>query len=265
MRVISYGGGVQSTALVVLACQGKIGHVDAALFANVGDDSEHPDTLRYVREVITPWAGKRGLPVYELGRVVGGESRTLLEEALSVKLKSMPIPAFIPGSGPGRRSCTRQYKVDVVMKWLREHGVTRFKPADVLIGFSSEEFLRIGGKPLPLEQLDYPLMDLRLSRHDCKELIACAGLAVPHKSACFFCPFHRKSEWAKMKRDTPQLFDRAAEIERELNKKRDRLGKPHVYLTRFGKPLDDAIQAEQPGLDFGELGSEGCDDGYCWT
>lgn len=46
MRVISYGGGVQSTAMIVLAAQGKLGPVTDAIFANVGDDSEHPQTLR---------------------------------------------------------------------------------------------------------------------------------------------------------------------------------------------------------------------------
>ena len=45
MKVISYGGGVQSTAMLVLANQGAIDSVDAALFSNVGDDSEHPATL----------------------------------------------------------------------------------------------------------------------------------------------------------------------------------------------------------------------------
>jgi hypothetical protein len=42
ITVISYGGGVQSTALLVLAIQRQLGPVDAALFANVGDDSEDP-------------------------------------------------------------------------------------------------------------------------------------------------------------------------------------------------------------------------------
>ena len=55
MRVISYGGGVQSTALVVLAAQGKIGHVDAALFANVGDDSEHPASNTRVASEEEKW------------------------------------------------------------------------------------------------------------------------------------------------------------------------------------------------------------------
>ena len=68
LRVISYGGGVQSTALVVLATQGKIGQVDAALFANVGDDSEHPATVRYVRDIMVPWAKERHFDIHELHR-----------------------------------------------------------------------------------------------------------------------------------------------------------------------------------------------------
>lgn len=60
LRTISYGGGVQSTALGVLATQGKLddimgGPIDAMLYSNVGDDSEHPATNEYVRNVFTPW------------------------------------------------------------------------------------------------------------------------------------------------------------------------------------------------------------------
>lgn len=55
--VISYGGGVQSTAMLVLAAQGRLGYpVTHALFANVGDQAEHPRTLAYVRDVAAPFA-----------------------------------------------------------------------------------------------------------------------------------------------------------------------------------------------------------------
>jgi hypothetical protein len=64
-RAISYGGGVQSTAMVVLAATGVI-EADVALFCNVGDDSEHPATLAYVRDVTIPWAAERGLTIHEL-------------------------------------------------------------------------------------------------------------------------------------------------------------------------------------------------------
>ena len=47
LRTVSYGGGVQSTALLVLAAQRQIDY-SIFLFANVGDDSENPATLRYL-------------------------------------------------------------------------------------------------------------------------------------------------------------------------------------------------------------------------
>ena len=68
-----------------------------------------------------------------------------------------------------------------------------------------------------------------------------------------------------MRRDESELFEKSADLEALLNKRRDMLGKDHVYLTRFGKPLREAIAVEQVGLDFGEHGDEGCDEGYCWT
>ena len=62
LKVISYGGGVQSTAMIVLATQGLIPGVTDALFSNVGDDSEYPATLTFVRDIMTPWAAERGIP-----------------------------------------------------------------------------------------------------------------------------------------------------------------------------------------------------------
>lgn len=63
LKIISYGGGVQSTALIVLAIQ-KI-DFDFALFSNVGDDSETPGTLEYIRNVIRPYCEKYNFLIYE--------------------------------------------------------------------------------------------------------------------------------------------------------------------------------------------------------
>lgn len=269
MRVISYGGGVQSTALCVLAVQGKIGKVDAALFANVGDDSEHPATCSYVREQMLPWCAERGLDVHELHRVKRDGSReTLMENLLRPASRAINIPVRMPDNGaPGNRNCTETFKILVIRRWLRSHGVTKNAPAAVLVGFSTDEIHRVNNRRLsPYDIPEHPLLDLNLSRQDCKRVIAEAGLPVPPKSACYFCPFHRPSKWARMRRDEPALFWKAAELEHILNERRDTLGRDHVYLTRFGVPLADAIQEEQPELDFGtELGAESCDEGYCWT
>jgi hypothetical protein len=274
LRTISYGGGVQSSALVVLATQGKLddivgGPIDAALFSNVGDDSEHPATVSYVREVMTPWAAERGLTVHELHRTKrDGTTETLWERLMKPESRSLPIPVRMPDTGaPGTRSCTADFKIAVVGKWLKANGASKDDPATVCIGISTDEIQRVSNKRVePYERPVYPLIDLGLDRQDCMNIISRAGLPVPPKSACFFCPFHRPSTWAEMARDEPDLFDKSVELERVLNERRDMLGKDRVYLTRFGKPLDEAIKPAQDQLPgFESIGESGCDEGYCWT
>jgi hypothetical protein len=273
LRTISYGGGVQSTALIVLATQGKLdeiigGKVDAALFSNVGDDSEHPATLEYVRNVATPWALERGLTVQELHRIKrDGSTETLMQRLMKPGSRSLPIPIRMDNGAPGNRSCTVDFKIRVIGKWLKANGASEDDPATVCIGISTDEIQRVSNKrSMPYERPVYPLIELGLDRSACQQLIADAGLPVPPKSSCFFCPFHRPQTWAEMRRDEPELFWSSVELETTLNERRDTLGKDHVYLTPFAKPLAEAIPEAQdmlPGLEM--AGGEGCDSGYCWT
>jgi hypothetical protein len=268
LTVISYGGGVQSTAMIVLAVQGKLGYdVDAALFANVGDDSEHPATLAYVRDVMIPWAGERGLPVHELDRVKrDGSVETLYGRLMKEGSKSLPIPVRMSNGAPGTRSCTKDFKITVVGKWLKAHGANKDDPATVCIGISTDEIQRVGNKRVePYERPVYPLIDLGLDRSRCQTVIADAGLPVPGKSSCYFCPFHRPATWADMRRDEPELFWKSADLEATLIARRKTLGKDPVFLTRFNKPINEAI-AEAPDMlpGFGP-DIDTCDEGYCWT
>jgi hypothetical protein len=115
VRVIAYGGGVQSTALLTMAAQGKLGRVDAALFCNVGDDSEHPDTLRYVREVAVPYGASHGIPVHVLERVRrDGTTETLWRRLMKEGSRSLPIPVRMSNGAPGTRSCTADVKIKVM-------------------------------------------------------------------------------------------------------------------------------------------------------
>lgn len=266
LRTISYGGGVQSTAMIVLALQGKI-DADVALFANVGDDSEHPASLSYVRDVMQPWAAERGFPVHELHRVRrDGASETLWQRLMRPESRSLPIPVRMANGAPGTRNCTHDFKVRVVGKWLKANGATADSPAIVNIGISTDEITRVGNKrAMPYEQPAYPLIDLGYDRQDCKDIIAAAGLPVPPKSSCFFCPFHRPLMWSEMRRDEPELFQKSVELERVLNERRAKLGKDSVWLTRFNKPLDKAIVVAGDMLPIFSPEIETCDEGYCWT
>jgi len=274
LSVISYGGGVQSTALVVLATQDII-DADIALFANVGDDSEFPDTLDYVRNVITPWAAERGVKVHELKkRMIRGDRKGEIETVYSRLTrpgsKSIPIPLRGSEIGkPSNRSCTTDFKIKVVGRWLKTHGATAENQASVAIGISVDEYQRATSKITEdYESVHYPLLDMRISRAECAEILRGAGLPVPPKSACYFCPLARPSRFAELRRDRPDLFLKAADLEALLNNRRHGQGKDPLYLTRFGKPLTEAIPVAQDALfGFDEYGmdTDECDEGYCFV
>lgn len=370
IRAISLGGGVQSTALVVLAVAGDIDY-PLSLFSNVGDDSEDPKTIDYMREHLRPFAEAHGHEIVELQKqrvrdVCDGEGmeatnvlpwspidgvpelegscpvctlrlrfargdepvmpahaprETLLGRITRPGIKGVGIPVRMSNGAPGTRQCTEDFKILVIAKELKRRGATEADPARVAVGFSTDELHRSSNRRnRPWEIAEFPLLDLGLDRAACQRIIADAGLPVPPKSACYFCPFHRPSTWAEMRRDRPELFERAVLLERHLNDVRDTLQctrastpatterivesdvgdepelevvtladgvhqcptcladvavaggtwaphtRDHVYLTRFAKPLDEAIPEAQPSLfPMADDGPESCDEGHCWT
>ena len=56
-------------------------------------------------------------------------------------------------------------------------------------------------------------MDWELNREACKRLIANAGLPVPVKSACFFCPACKKPELVELAAEHPDLHACALALE----------------------------------------------------
>lgn len=303
LRAISYGGGVQSTALLVLAAQRVI---DFPLFvmANVGDDSEDPATLAYVREVAAPFAAQHNIELVIRNRTRrDGTTETLWGRLMKDGSRSLPIPVRMSNGAPGTRPCTVDFKIAVTAKELKSRGahggracpdhtiaapcpqhrkssgVCRFhpdqrcarcftaKPATLGIGISVDEIQRANNRRQePHEQIVYPLLDLRLRRTDCARLIAEAGLPVPPKSSCWFCPMHRPSAWQDQARDHPDLFEAACQLEDTLNERRHQLGRDEVFLTRFGIPLRQAINTDQLPLFVTSEGDHGeCDSGWCFT
>lgn len=265
LRTFSYGGGVQSTACLVLTAQGKL-DFPIYLFCNVGDDSEHPATLRYVEEYAKPYAAAHGIELHELRHIrKDGTEETLYRKLTRDGSRSTGIPIYLEGSGaPGRRSCTSEFKIRRMAVWQRRHGATKSDPAVTGLGISIDEFQRARtDSGIDTQTLTYPLIDLRLSRQDCVNIIERAGLPVPPKSSCWFCPFHRISAWQKLKRETPELFDRAVALEQTLS---DRsaldLGRGRVFLTRKMRPLDQVVGDQ---LDMFDDADDACESGFCMT
>ena len=260
IRAFSFGCGVQSMAALVLAARREIDY-PLFLFANVGADSENPETITYYTETAVPYAADNGIELVELHKVRRDGSRVTLLEHIRTANRSVPIPMRMSNGAPGNRQCTGDFKIAVVAKELKRRGASRADPAAVGLGISLDEFRRArADSRVPHETLEYPLIDRRMTRADCVTVIRDAGLPVPPKSACYFCPFQSPASFQRMRHDHPSRFQVVVGIEWLLTNRRQQLGKDAVYMTRFGRPLDE-VTSDQMTLDLDDWDAE-C-DGVC--
>lgn len=272
-RAFSFGGGRQSTAALVLAARGEL-DVDCFVFANVGDDSENPDTLAYIRDYSRPYAEGHGIELIEIQRKFkDGRDPSLYQYVLNAK-RAVPIPMRMSLSGaPGNRTCTYDWKILVVWKYLkRERGWV--PPWELALGISWDESHRMHDGTVQRKsdanpeftdyRKVYPLCDMRLTVADCKRIVAEASLPEPPKSSCWFCPFHDSATWARQRLHRPDLFDAALGMERRVNQVREDIGKDPVYFSTRLKPLDVAVPEGADQLEMFDA-EDACTSGYCWT
>ena len=235
--VISYGGGVQSTALVVLAMQrgwqiDEIVHVDLL-------DAEAPNTREYV-------AYFAGWLQNEYGRGITIIRRDLYGDMLN-------NPAFTPapwrardGSFMLRRQCTRQYKVEPIRRYLYDK-YARERIA-LMLGISVDEFHRMRDSGSKRIENVYPLVDERLTRNDCRAILERAGLTIPPKSSCWFCPYRSARSQAELLKQFTALREMAEELERRINEERRKRGKDEIAVLKTDTMSDQS--------DF-------CEEGFC--
>lgn len=231
MEIISYGGGVQTAALLILTARGKVENpATHAVFADTGSELqatyEHIDLMQSV------------FPI----QIVRSELGPLYEYVMAGKVV---IPAFGDRGGMTHRRCTERWKIRIVRKWLREQGA---KQAVVQIGISIDEAHRMKDSPLKWITHSYPLVDMGLSRQDCMNIIEAAGLPIPPRSACWMCAFRKHGEWTLMKGTVE--FKKAVKLEKTME---------GLYLHPSCVPLDRAIGDQYSMFQDDECG------GYCWT
>lgn len=269
LRIFSSGGGVQSTAALILSANEKI-DFPIHVFANTGNDSEHPDTLAYVRDVLVPYAAEAGIEFVETQKRRQGkyEKQTLVEHIYRTK-RSIPIPARLPSGAPGNRNCTVDFKIRVIDKWIAEND-GKGQHIEVGLGITTDEIHRAKSRPIEnvrgfTKQVVYPLIDMRLSRADCQNMIRQEGLPVPPKSSCFFCPFHSRDYWIRLREQRPKLFGKAVEIEEHINAKRRHFtGEDAGIRLHYSLlPLKQAVGKQMELPMMSEF--DNCETGYCMT
>ena len=226
MKIISLGAGVQSTTLALLAHHGKIEPPDYAVFADTGWEPKavykHLDWLeKYL-----------SFPVV---RVSAGN----LKEHLLSNPEFSVVPFFTPNGGMMRRQCTGDYKIRPLQKFMKPHA-SKGNPVICEIGISTDEWARMKPSRVKYIQHTWPLIDLGMSRNDCKDLLKDNGYAVPPKSACLGCPYRDNLGWREIKTKYPEEFEETCKVEDQLNdSKKTKYRYSKQFIHRSCKPLRD--------------------------
>ncbi len=196
MHWLSYGGGVNSTALAILLCEGAIPEFDPweAIFADTGDEKD--ETYLYIDHQFSPYLARHGKELH-----VCRDRESVLERWERLGVVGSRV----------LRTCTSHAKIRPITKYIREHDASPIQ----LLGIDAGESHR--AKPAREEYRDipkrYPLIELGIDRKDCAAIIRRAGLCLPVKSGCWHCPFIRKRETLDLCRDRPDRVERIVELE----------------------------------------------------
>lgn len=265
---VSLGGGVQSTAMTLMAADGRFGSLpDIAYFADTGWE---PTRVYQTVEAV------RRLSPFPVQTVSNG--RNLARDVYDGKAASgnrfIPIPVFTGDGGMTPRQCSNQYKIDPIIQEIRRRLGYSYRQrvrhqVEQWMGISTDEAARIKDSRIPWARLRYPLIEEGLSRTDCADWLAERHPDVPvGKSACIGCPYHDQETWRRIALETPEDFAAAVKIDHQMRTPGHNDKASPVFLHRYRVPLDEAVamSAATSGLfeDVEDAETWLCDSGACF-
>ncbi len=212
-ELLSYGGGVNTVAMLLrLVNEGWRGPI---VFADTG--GEHPETYCHLT-MMEAWCAERGLTIERVSfaTLTPEEGRdaarlahwsamwpdtpsTLEQNCLTRKI----IPVLVA------RWCSVIFKRSVIDAWANSRKYT-----ERLVGIGADETQRAHCIP----GFSYPLVDWGWTRPECLRYIKAQGIPMPRKSGCFYCPSQKRSEWRELLDLHPDLYERAAAMERNAHR-----------------------------------------------
>lgn len=246
IHVISLGAGVQSSTMALMAAHGEITPMpDCAIFADT--QAEPNSVYRWLA-----WLeGKLPFPVWRVSKGNLTEMTLKLHDRKDGDGNWMyaAIPAFTVDKRDGShgimpRQCTYSFKVEVLDKESRRLGQIK-RGQDTVgvvnwIGISLDEVHRMKTPRHKWQEFRYPLVDLRMKRHDCLLWMQRNGYPKPPRSACVYCPYHSDAEWRRLRDEEPDAFAEAVRVDHEYRRLKAHVKRadsvPYLHPSR--KPLD---------------------------
>ena len=196
MHWLSYGAGVNSTALLVALIEKKIdAHPFRVVFSDTQDERE--ETYEYLYRHAMPYARKHGVTI----EVCRGQEGVLERwERLNVTGSRI------------NRSCTDHSKIVPIGKHIKAHTHKDLKVIQ-LLGIHADEQHRARQGQRDQAEKRWPLIEVGWGPEECREAIVAAGLPLPVKSGCWHCPFMRVKEVITLSISAPCKFERIVRLE----------------------------------------------------
>jgi hypothetical protein len=219
-QILSFGGGVNSSAIIGLCLLGEYPMPDYIVFSDTG--AEYPETYGYIKYL----KEKHGLPIQILTKQ--HQEMTLIDYCRKMN--------FIPSRY--HRWCTDNWKI----RPLNRFGKSLNDEFTMIIGIDAGESHRAK----PIRKRLYPLVDMDINREGCKQILREAKLGIPRKSGCFICPYQRKKDWINLKRDYPEKFQLAIDLEKGAQTR----GQGFTYKDRPIEKFVDDLDKQKELFDF---------------
>lgn len=267
MKILSFGAGMQSTALALMSCENAIHKTpvhplvpiyDAVIICDLGLEPHWvKDQMEFTRRACES-AGiffkVLDTPLYQDFMKNFGERRTV----------SIPWWTLRDDGHKSKmpRNCTIDYKVNEITKFIRHEllGYRKFqrlkqediKAHEMHMGFSLEEQRRCHENPHKLFVNKFPLVEMGMVRADCyKYILEVWGLDTK-ASACAFCPFHRNYFFQYLKKNEIETYSELLKMDELL---RDKNPKP---------PMDSDLFISRSRKRLVDLTPEDCNDAECF-
>ncbi|TAN63837.1 MAG: hypothetical protein EPN20_09080 [Magnetospirillum sp.] len=268
LRILSLGAGVQSTTLALMMAHGEVEPVDHAIFADTG--CEPGPVYEHLRWLMS---GNVPLP-FPIHIVSAGNLIQEMLDAVARKVGSHGRPPlFVAGGKKGRggkirRQCTGDYKIDPIRKKTRELLGLKPRqrvPKDVLVeqvvGISWDEKRRARPAWDSWIEMEWPLIEKRMTRGDCLEWIKRHGYPTPPRSACTICPMRKNAEWRWLRDNDPKGWAEAVATDHAIRGGMRGIKAEAVFLHRSLIPLD-RVDLTNNDDRMGNLFNEDC-QGMC--
>lgn len=222
-NIVSYGGGTQSTALILMSLNGykNLNRPDFGVYSDTGSEPEFVNNyidffIDYVKNAFD----------FDIFRTMKGAGlyNHLQNPPIKSKLGNFYISSVPPfftlnefnEVGMLMRQCTSDFKTKPLSKLINSL-IPRGSKYIKWIGISFDERSRMKISQTKKFTNYYPLVDLFINRADSINYLNSLNFRPAQRSSCFFCPFHSNNYWRWLKKFHYKEFDKAVQLEKTVN------------------------------------------------